>query len=220
MAHSEACELYIEQQIKEGLEDGQTPYFIGKHLSAWLEKLFETKISPKTIESRAYRESKDTSNEVKPNPPKTQTKPEVKIQISDIAQEIKSGAVSDDHAKVIGDALADAITNGTCSKRVGTKVHTAVRKVNKDRKEVTVKDINNYQRLWKHVLSTSEGLQILADGSMPSPETEEEAEALKGIIMALPHLCLQTARMGVDLMEIHESLQKGETKNEKKYIDI
>jgi len=173
-----------------------------------------------TIRDWVWPQDRSMKNHTTSKPPKTQTKPEVKIQISDIAQEIKSGAVSDDHAKVIGDALADAITNGTCSKRVGTKVHTAVRKVNKDRKEVTVKDINNYQRLWKHVLSTSEGLQILADGSMPSPETEEEAEALKGIIMALPHLCLQTARMGVDLMEIHESLQKGETKNEKKYIDI
>jgi len=173
-----------------------------------------------TIRDWVWPQDRSMKNHTTSKPPKTQTKPEVKIQISDIAQEIKSGAVSDDHAKVIGDALADAITNGTCSKRVGTKVHTAVRKVNKNRKEVTVKDINNYQRLWKHVLSTSEGLQILADGSMPSPETEEEAEALKGIIMALPHLCLQTARMGVDLMEIHESLQKGETKNEKKYIDI
>jgi hypothetical protein len=144
MANQEACELYIEQQIQEGLDDGQTPYYIGKHLSEWIEKLFETKINPKTLESRAYRQ-KNTSNEVKHNQPKTHTKPETKIQISKIADEIKGGAVSDDHAKVIGDAIADAITNGTCSKRVGTKVHTAVKKVNKDRKEVKIKEIDNYQ---------------------------------------------------------------------------
>jgi hypothetical protein len=122
--------------------------------------------------------------------------------------------------QVIGDVLADAITNGTCAKRVGTKVHTAVKKVNKNRKEVTPKKIDNYQRLWKHVCGASEGLQLLTDGSIPPPSTEEEAEALRGIIMAMPHLCLQTARMGVDLMEIHKSLQKGEANNKKEYIDI
>jgi len=121
------CELYIEQQIKEGLEDGQTPYYIGKHLSGWLEKLFETKINPETLKSRAYRkQQKSGSNEPKDKPPKTQTKPDTKIQISEIAKEIKSGAVSDDHAKQIGDALADAITDGTCAKRVTIKRMTSL----------------------------------------------------------------------------------------------
>jgi hypothetical protein len=26
MAHNEACQLFIEQQIKEGLDEGKTPY--------------------------------------------------------------------------------------------------------------------------------------------------------------------------------------------------
>jgi len=61
MANQEACELYIEQQIEEGLEEGQTPYYIGKHLSGWIEKLFETKINPKTIEKKAQRQQIKTN---------------------------------------------------------------------------------------------------------------------------------------------------------------
>ena len=55
MANREACELYIEQEIKDGLEQGKKPYSIGKELSAWIEKLFETSIKPTTIEKRAER---------------------------------------------------------------------------------------------------------------------------------------------------------------------
>jgi len=65
MANREACELYIEQEIKDSLEQGKKPYSIGRELSAWVEKLFEVTIKPKTIESRAYRQREITSNEVK-----------------------------------------------------------------------------------------------------------------------------------------------------------
>jgi len=34
MAHHEACQLYVEQQIKEGLSEGKSPYAIGKELAA------------------------------------------------------------------------------------------------------------------------------------------------------------------------------------------
>jgi hypothetical protein len=55
MAKQEACELYIEQEIKEGLAQGKTPYSIGKDLSAWVEKLWETNIPQGTLERRARR---------------------------------------------------------------------------------------------------------------------------------------------------------------------
>ena len=55
MAQREACERLIEQEIKEGLAQGKTPYSIGKELSAWVEKLFETNIPAKTLEKRAQR---------------------------------------------------------------------------------------------------------------------------------------------------------------------
>jgi DNA modification methylase len=51
----EACQLFIEQEIETGLKQGRTPYSIGKELSTWVEKLFEAKIPPKTIEKRAER---------------------------------------------------------------------------------------------------------------------------------------------------------------------
>lgn len=53
MAHSEACQVYIEQQIKEGLAAGKTPYSIGKELTAMVERLFEASIPSETFRSRA-----------------------------------------------------------------------------------------------------------------------------------------------------------------------
>ncbi len=55
MAHQEACQVFIEQEIDKGLKDGKKPYTIGKELTVWLEKLFEAKIPPTTIEKRAER---------------------------------------------------------------------------------------------------------------------------------------------------------------------
>jgi hypothetical protein len=55
VAHKEACQVFIEQEIQEGLAQGKTPYSIGKDLSAWVEKLFETSIPATTIEKRAER---------------------------------------------------------------------------------------------------------------------------------------------------------------------
>lgn len=70
MANREACELYIEQEIKSALEDGKKPWTIGKELAAWIEKLFEVTINPRTIERRAERiEKKDTTNVVKKSKP-------------------------------------------------------------------------------------------------------------------------------------------------------
>ena len=64
MAKHEACELYIEQQIKEGLEKGETPYYIGKTLSDWISELFDAKINPKTITKKAERQKKKLATNV------------------------------------------------------------------------------------------------------------------------------------------------------------
>jgi len=78
LAKQEACQLFIEQEIEEGLEKGQTPYAIGKEVAIWIEKLFQAKVKPKTIMERARRQklstfvdtdithSSDTENEEKP----------------------------------------------------------------------------------------------------------------------------------------------------------
>ena len=64
MANPEACELYIEQEIETGLEEGKTPYSIGKELSDWIAKLFEVRISPSTLKMRAYRKQDDLGTNV------------------------------------------------------------------------------------------------------------------------------------------------------------
>jgi len=73
MANREACEVYIEQEIETGLDEGKTPYSIGKELSDWVAKLFEVRIKPETLKTRAYRKQQDIgSNEPKESkPPET-----------------------------------------------------------------------------------------------------------------------------------------------------
>ena len=56
MAYSGACDLYIEQEIQDGLESGKKPYSIGKELSIWIEKMFEVHIKPGTLATRACRQ--------------------------------------------------------------------------------------------------------------------------------------------------------------------
>ena len=68
MANREACEVYIEQEIKESLAAGKKPWTIGKELSKWVEKLFEVTINPRVIERRAERINNAT-NVVKKSKP-------------------------------------------------------------------------------------------------------------------------------------------------------
>lgn len=64
MALNEACQLWIEQEIEEGLKEGKKPYSIGKEISAAIEKLFEAKIPPDTIRKRAERQEKKNSGQM------------------------------------------------------------------------------------------------------------------------------------------------------------
>ena len=64
MANREACELYIEQEIKSGLESGKKPYSIGKELSVWIEKMFEVHVKPNTLTRKAQRQVKKNSTNV------------------------------------------------------------------------------------------------------------------------------------------------------------
>lgn len=52
---NEACQLYIEQEIEAGLEQGKSKYQIGKEVAAQILKLFEVEVKPRTIEKRAER---------------------------------------------------------------------------------------------------------------------------------------------------------------------
>jgi len=55
MARHEACELFIEQEIEAALKEKKQPADIGRELSEWIGKLFETKIKPRTIEQKVRR---------------------------------------------------------------------------------------------------------------------------------------------------------------------
>uniref|UniRef100_A0A6M3JHP1 Putative methyltransferase n=1 Tax=viral metagenome TaxID=1070528 RepID=A0A6M3JHP1_9ZZZZ len=60
----EACQLYIEQEIERGLAEGKTSYSLGKEIAVWIEKLFEVKMKPQTIEKRAQRVQEDLKTNV------------------------------------------------------------------------------------------------------------------------------------------------------------
>ena len=207
MAQKEACEVFIEQQIDDGLEAGETPYSIGQSLSKWIEKLFDTRIKPGTLKQRAARKKGAAmgTNVPKANPPKSHTTQDTKIQLESVAEEIKQGTVSDDDIKTVGDAISEAISSGKAAVRVGTKVKTAVKK--KRRTEVKggkKKDLkSNVERLSKHVLSAAEGLTFLADGEI-EPEHEDDQTYFKIIRKAAPTIILQYARLGIDVVEAAE----------------
>ena len=132
-----------------------------------------------------------------------------KKQLDLIVEAFVEGEISDDDAKKFIDAVADKVQDGTFAKRVGTKLERAVKKVKKPRKKA-IKEIDNYRRLLKHVSGTTSGLQALVDGETPIPSTETEREAAICIKAALPNLCLQIARLGVDLVEMNETFFKGD----------
>jgi hypothetical protein len=68
----------------------------------------------------------------------------------------------------------------------------------------------NYKRLKGLLEVYMAGLQQIIDGDIPYPETEEELEAAICIKAAMPNLCLQLARLGVDLPAVNETFFKGE----------
>ena len=73
---SEACELYVEQEIESGLAEGKTPYKIGQELSNWIAKLFEVRLKPDTLKKRAERKKKKET--IKPEPSQKKKKEKVK----------------------------------------------------------------------------------------------------------------------------------------------
>jgi hypothetical protein len=64
---SEACELYVQQEIKDGLAKGLKPAEIGREVSTWVTKIFETIIPPRTLEQRARRATSVAETKAAPN---------------------------------------------------------------------------------------------------------------------------------------------------------
>jgi hypothetical protein len=137
-------------------------------------------------------------------PMKKSTKPTTKSQLDHLAAEIAAGNVSDEDAKIVGNAVAKAIKSGKAAPRVGSAVATAVRKSHKKGVRKPKKEPDNFQRLWKHILSAVEGLTYFADGTI-TPTTEDEINAAKGILEAGSSLIIQYARLGIDVVGIYDT---------------
>lgn len=214
MAIRDACELYIEQEIDSGLEEGKKPYAIGKDLSVWIEKLFEVKMNPKTIEKRAQRlENKNKTNVLNRKPMKKHTKKEVKLQLEDVAKYIKSADVADDDIKKLDLAISTVISNGTAAVRVGTATATAVKKATKKKGGTEPKPIDNFKKLNNCMKQAIDGLTLFAEGTM-KPETEDEAEYAKAILAKAANFITQYARLGADIQGILYTFVEGETNDD------
>lgn len=68
MTHNDACKLFIEQEIQEGLKQGKTPYAIGRELAAWIERLVETNIPARTLTKQAERTKQKLATNVANHP--------------------------------------------------------------------------------------------------------------------------------------------------------
>lgn len=143
------------------------------------------------------------------NPVKTQTKPETKIKISEIAKEIREGQVSDDHAKEIGDALADAIKSKKCAPRVAARTVNAFKQKdeNKERKKEFKNQFPEKSRIQilnsklEHAL---EELKFLVQGDIEKQGGDEiwiKAIATKG-----PSFIWQFHKLGIDLNKVYQTL--------------
>ena len=64
LAKQESCQLFIEQEIDEGLDEGKTPYLIGKEVAKDIEKYFEIALEPKSLMERARRRKLKLSTNV------------------------------------------------------------------------------------------------------------------------------------------------------------
>jgi NAD-dependent DNA ligase len=80
MAIPEACGLWIEQRIEEELQQkkdtGASLREIGRQVAAEVERYFETKVNPRTIEKRAERSATNVAHTE--NPTTTSDSEEIK----------------------------------------------------------------------------------------------------------------------------------------------
>jgi hypothetical protein len=187
------------------------------------------KVSNETPQATTQNNSESHENQVEPThggkregsgrspkyapPPVTQspfkqTNPDVKSQLQHVADEIKRGAVNDDDAKTIGDALADAIQSGKAAPRVATAAATAVKKFLQQGRVPEPKPVDNFYRLSRHALALQEGLQFWADGTM-KPESEDEAICAKIVREASASIVTNYARLGIDVENIYATFYKG-----------
>ena len=192
----EICNTGLCKAVDERKEKGMSERAACRDMSGESEGLYS--------EDAIYSRYRYYTGKIKRVPCESHTDESVKTHLDQVVMAFVKDEITDDDAKRIIDLAANKVNDGTFAKRVGTKMAAAIKKVNKSRKPIEVKETDNYQRLLKHVSGTTNGLQLLVDGAIPKPENEEEAEAAICIKAALPNLCLLIARLGIDLIEINE----------------
>ncbi len=221
LAKQQTCQLFVEQEIEKGLAEGKSHREIGRELSKEVQKTFLAVIDPHTISVRADRMAREKKAQSATNvavgkPAKPRTKPDTKKRILEVAQEIKKGTVSDDDAKIVGDALADGIAEGTLQPRVGTKTATAVTKAFKKgappRKK---KEPDTFYKLSRLALSFQEGLQFWADQTI-KPETKDEVQYARVVRAASTSIITNYARLGIDVVGIYDTFYKGKGEGREK----
>ena len=209
MANSEACQVWIDQRIEEEQEIGTPHAEIGRIVGQEIMKYFKVKIEARSLEQQSRRASATTV--ATPKPPKKQTKPDTKSQLEEVAKEIAVGNVSDDDTKMVGDAIAKAITTGKSSTRVGSRVETAVKKKRKTSAKggITKNNKTRVEKLANLTTTFMDELTFLADGEI-QPEGEDDQAYFQVIRKAGPNIITQYARLGINVVKAAEFAISGE----------
>lgn len=100
MAINEACQVWIEQRVQEELAErnssGKSLRQIGRELAAEIEKVFEAKVNPRSLEKKAERigatnvapQEQPTNQEVKVETVETLDPPKIKMTKEEVVVEI------------------------------------------------------------------------------------------------------------------------------------
>lgn len=204
MALNEACQLWIEQEIDSGLERGDTPYAIGQLIAKEVEKLFEVKIPPETIRSRARRQKKkegeERSNDQFPKKVRIQTKPETKSALNTTVKAIEANEVSQEDVKAVTDVVAQKIYAGELPYNLAEPVTHAMNAKNPSKpkrrknKGVTLKSIHS-----RINGAANDLLGYLDSGLKPQGN---DINYYEGIRHSAPVLMMCFHKMGIDIDKV------------------
>lgn len=142
MANREACELYIEQEIDLALNDGKKPYTIGKEIAALVERLFETKMNPEAIQSRARRQKKKNGSN---DPKKSETRNSERVYDSGRGGK-REGAGKKKSQKAVWEKVEKDLKTLTEFMLANCKTPAAVPTKTKIRVSNYIETINNFKK--------------------------------------------------------------------------
>jgi hypothetical protein len=124
------------------------------------------------------------------------------------ARAIKAGEMTVDDVREISESIGEAIEEHDLPDRAGTQVERGLKLRRRERARQSafgrVTSKGNFERLWKHLMATADGLTYFADQTI-KPTTEDDVIAMKGILAALPDLVIQCIRLGVDVVGLYET---------------